>query len=207
MLEPGTTGRTILPPWVTRRKPLPATIGIDFRLAECSTLERQSISLAALGRREEALACYDQALTVDPQQAGFWNNKGVTLADLGRREEALSCYNQALTLDPKCTYAWNNQGRCLIASGCLEEAIMCYDQALRLDPQYSDAWYNKALGEEQAGRFREAARSFERFIALPRPRPPRRSNMPASVSASWENAASPRSIGLLTVVEHATFAL
>ena len=44
-----------------------------------------------------------------------------------------------------------------------------------LDPADSDAWYNKALSEEQAGRFREAARSFERLpLPWPQPRPPPR---------------------------------
>ena len=40
------------------------------------------MSLAYLGRDEEALACYDKALEIDPKDAHALSNKGVSLAEL-----------------------------------------------------------------------------------------------------------------------------
>ena len=48
------------------------------------------------------MGCYDQALTLEPRDAGAWNNnKGKALDGLGRREEAIGCYDQALAIDPR----------------------------------------------------------------------------------------------------------
>jgi len=56
----------------------------------------KGLSLASLGRPEEALACFDHALTLDSRDALAWSNKGVALRALGRPEEALTCYDRAL---------------------------------------------------------------------------------------------------------------
>ena len=48
----------------------------------------KGFSLANLGRHDEAMACYDRALEIDPRDALAWNNKGTGLLELGRREEA-----------------------------------------------------------------------------------------------------------------------
>ena len=70
---------------------------------------RKGDSLVALGRWEEAIACYDQALAVRPRYAVAWNNKGRCLADLGRSEEAMICCDRALFLDPRSIHAWQAQ--------------------------------------------------------------------------------------------------
>jgi serine/threonine protein kinase len=123
-------------------------------------------SLNALGRHEEALVCYNQALAIDPRDALAWNSKGNALADLVRRDEAISCYDQALAIDPRGVRAWYNKGNALAASGRYEEAISCYDRALAIDPRLAWAWRNKALSEEALGRKREAALSHRKFAEL-----------------------------------------
>ena len=47
-------------------------------------------SLADLGRREEAVTSYEEALTIDPQDAAAWNNKGITLPSWGTRRKLAS---------------------------------------------------------------------------------------------------------------------
>ena len=115
-------------------------------------------SLAALGRHEDAISCYDQDLAIDPRDALAWSNKGASLADLGRQEEALSCYHQALAIDPRDARAWSNKGVALVDLGRQEEALSCYDKALAIDPRDAGTWSNKgvalaALGQQEEGIF------------------------------------------------------
>jgi hypothetical protein len=52
--------------------------------------------LTTLGRSEEALACYDHALTLDPHNAQVWYNKGAVLANSFQcYREALACFEEA----------------------------------------------------------------------------------------------------------------
>ncbi len=61
------------------------------------------------GRAEEALAAYDRALALDPNDADTWNNKGIALKALKRYEEAVVAYDRALALDPNYVGAWYNK--------------------------------------------------------------------------------------------------
>jgi tetratricopeptide (TPR) repeat protein len=123
-------------------------------------------SLATLGRHEEAINCYDQALAIDPRFAAVWNNKGISLADLGRRAEATSCYDQALAIDPRHALAWNNKGLALAALGRPAEAINCYDQALAIDPRFAAAWNNKGPALAALGRREEAINCYDQALAI-----------------------------------------
>ena len=126
-------------------------------------------SLAALGRHQEAISCYDRALALDPRDAAAWSNKGRSLAALGRREEAIRCYDRALELDPRNVPAWNNKGVSLNALGRHEEAIGCFDRALELEPRDADAWFSRAFAEEEVGRSADAISSYRKFIEVAPP--------------------------------------
>lgn len=55
-------------------------------------------AFCALKRLDEALAAYEQAVALDPNNATAWYNKVVVLRDLKRPDEALAAYQQALML-------------------------------------------------------------------------------------------------------------
>ncbi len=99
------------------------------------------------GRRDEALAAYDRALALDPNDAAAWYNKGVALAALGRRDEALAAYDRALALDPnrRSRKPGPTRATSLAALGRRDEALAAYDRALastRIPGQGNslDAW-------------------------------------------------------------------
>jgi tetratricopeptide (TPR) repeat protein len=49
----------------------------------------------------EALAHYDQALTLAPENARVWDAKGIVLYQLDQPEAAVAAYDEALRLDPR----------------------------------------------------------------------------------------------------------
>ncbi len=102
-------------------------------------LSNKGVSLANLGKLQEAIACFDRALEINPRNAEAWNNKGVSLANLGKPEEAIACYDRALEINPRYAGAWNNKGVSLANLGKLQEAIACYDRALEINPRYAGA--------------------------------------------------------------------
>lgn len=50
------------------------------------------------GRYDEALAAYDRALTIVPDDADVLFDKGETLVKCGRTREATACFAQAMQL-------------------------------------------------------------------------------------------------------------
>ena len=96
----------------------------------------KGVALSRLGRYQEAIQCYDEALEIDPRHVNAWANKGAALSRLGRHAEALQCYDKALEIDPRNVNAWGNKGLNLNSVGRYQEAIVCYDKALEIDPGF-----------------------------------------------------------------------
>ena len=117
------------------------------------------------GEFEQALASYDRALELDPQDANTWGNRGIALANLGRYEEAVASYDRSLELDPQDANAWGNRGNSLGDLGRYEEALASYDRSLELDPQKMNAWYNRGIALADLGRYEEALASYDRALA------------------------------------------
>ncbi len=63
-------------------------------------------TLAEQGQPEQAIACYDTALSLDPRLARAWFGKGEVLFHLSRHEEAKVCFGKALEIDPQCAADW-----------------------------------------------------------------------------------------------------
>src|SRR5262249_53674769 len=93
------------------------------------------IALKDKGDLDGAIACYRQALRLDPQFALAHTNLGAALKDKGDLNGAIACHRRALRLDPRFARAHINLGAALWAQGNRDVAIAYYRQALRLDPK------------------------------------------------------------------------
>lgn len=57
------------------------------------------------GRYEDALACFEQAILLRPDDPDLWNSKASALRSMGRYEEAIECFNRSLEIDPRDKYS------------------------------------------------------------------------------------------------------
>jgi len=127
----------------------------------------------------EAIANYDQALALAPDDSEVLNNKGNALQSLGDLQilrahhteavesytEAIAAYNSALNLAPNYIYALNNKGTALQRLGdlqtrlaqypqaleCYLEAITSYNRSLAIAPECNEVLNNKGIGLQKLG--------------------------------------------------------
>jgi tetratricopeptide (TPR) repeat protein len=104
-------------------------------------IARDANILAAQGRRQEAAACYQQALQLSPGYLDALVNFGNLLRDLGARRDALAAYNRALQIDPKLAEGHCNVGSVLFESRRFDAAIAAFRAALALRPDYAPAHF------------------------------------------------------------------
>jgi len=121
-------------------------------------------SLKKLGRFEEAFACTNHALDIDPGLLAAWNNKGNILVRLDRPEDALLCYDYVLTVEARNAKAWNNKGNALARLKRYDEALECYAKALEIAPRFAAAWNNKGNTLDYLARHSEALRCYEKAL-------------------------------------------
>ena len=65
-------------------------------------------------RFEEAIECYDKAISLEPHNTSFLLNKGVVLMELGNFAEAENIFTKVLAIDPS-----NDDAR-VLKMECLE---------------------------------------------------------------------------------------
>jgi Flp pilus assembly protein TadD/mono/diheme cytochrome c family protein len=128
--------------------------------------EGLAISLAAVGRFDEAVAHFERALRIDPNRASAHFNLAGAHVVQGKRSEALAGYRRAVELEPDYVQAQNNLGGLLQLLGRDEEASRHYRLALRHDPMHLRARLNLANLLFAAGNFPEAEAEFRRLLAV-----------------------------------------
>ncbi|GAB4469706.1 MAG: hypothetical protein OHK0037_28040 [Elainellaceae cyanobacterium] len=125
-------------------------------------------ALDGLGRFQEAIANYDQAVKLAAAPgAMLWRDRGCTLRSLGRYGEALTSYGKALERRPQDALSMSAKGSLLAVLRRQKRAAMqLCDRALQLDPNLPEAWNSKGVVHSVAGQYAEAQQCYERAIAL-----------------------------------------
>jgi tetratricopeptide (TPR) repeat protein len=88
-------------------------------------------SLLNLDHAEEALACFDEILTLDVNHPEALVKKGAALERLRKSDEAIACYDRAIAADNNMTVAYLYKGGLFNRLERFGEALECYEQALR----------------------------------------------------------------------------
>jgi protein O-GlcNAc transferase len=92
--------------------------------------------LQSLGRYEDALRAWDQALAVKPDYQEILLNSGALLRKLHRHAEALGRFEQLLALKPDHTAALGNSAILLSEFKRTSDAIHRFERLLAIDPNH-----------------------------------------------------------------------
>ena len=96
------------------------------------------------GDFEKAIAEYNAALDLEPDDPATLTNRGAALDSLGRHEEALADHNRSLELRPDDPDTLNNRGGALAKLGRYEDALADFNRSLNLRPGHPTTLHNRA---------------------------------------------------------------
>ena len=160
--------------WVPDRAVAGCTQLLDEAIARNSpATERASIhllrGLARAGQFDgnSALADFDEAARLDPENAAAQVERGRWLETKDRIEEAFAAYDAAIRINPSSAAAHHRRGSALIArkadfTGGMAE----FDTAIRLDPAYAAAHISRGLLFERLGDRGRAMAELDEGIRL-----------------------------------------
>ena len=118
------------------------------------------------GSLEEAFKSFDNATTIDPENATVWFARGMALSGLKRYEEAISSYNKSIQIDENNADVWYARATDESYLGRMNDSLASYDQSLQIDPENKFIWYDKGNSLLEWGRYEEALQSFEESIDI-----------------------------------------
>jgi tetratricopeptide (TPR) repeat protein len=99
--------------------------------ASIALLMGKGQTLLKLDKPEEAVACFDEALAIDPDNTDVLVRKGAALERLQRMDEAITCYDLAIAADKTMTMAYLYKGGVYNRMERYSEALECYEAALK----------------------------------------------------------------------------
>jgi Flp pilus assembly protein TadD len=123
-------------------------------------------ALAELGRVDEALFHFTEAVNIRPSFSKAYNNLGNALARQGRDEEAIFHLTRALELEPDFPRAHNNLGNLFERQRKIEEAVFHYSMALKLKPDFAEAYFNLGNLQARQGKMDQAISHFSSALQI-----------------------------------------
>ena len=117
----------------------------------------------------QSVSDYDRVITLNPQYAPTYNNRGIIKAEnFNDVPGALADFDRAIALNPKYDRAYYNRGT--LKKNKLNDsqgALADYDRAITLDPQYAPAYNNRGnLKKNKLNDSQGALADFNRAITL-----------------------------------------
>jgi tetratricopeptide (TPR) repeat protein len=105
-----------------------------------------------LGRPEQAVRAYQNAIKLAPGKISAWNNLGKLYRKLGRNEEALAAFQKAVEQNDSDALGWNGLGELYHLLGRNDDAVYAFLKAIEISPTYAPSWSglgNSYLAEGQ----------------------------------------------------------
>ena len=119
--------------------------------------------LSELGKKDDALRCYDMALELNPNYFVSWHNKGLIYEDLGELANAEECYANALNIDPKVALSMGDN---LYKHEKHEEALKWFDKYLLRVPNDLAGLTNKGLVLRSLKRMDESLLQYDKALSI-----------------------------------------
>lgn len=123
-------------------------------------------SLKEQGKLDAAIANYQQALKIEPNNALAYNYLAEIYLMQGKLDAAIASCQNAIKLQPNLAAAYKNLGNGLQAGGKIEEAIRAYSKAVEIDPQFAEAYANLGSMLGMQGQMEKAIAYFQKALAI-----------------------------------------
>ncbi len=118
------------------------------------------------GELTQAIAAYEQAITLEPTNPRPYIPLARLLTLEGRFDEAIYHARQAVNMSPQSAPAWAVLGMAYDWEGDFDQAIEACKHAVDLDPGYAEGYSYLAEAYADAGRWVEANQAIETALRL-----------------------------------------
>jgi len=118
------------------------------------------------GKADDAIACFQKAVQINPNFADAHNNLALVLLPKGRVDDAIAHSRAALRLRPDFKESHINLGNALVQKGSVDEAISQYQEALHISSDYAEAHNDLANALLAKGKVDEAIAQYHEALEI-----------------------------------------
>ena len=134
------------------------------RPCRCLPRPRRLSSVQKRVRRGEAIADFDTALRLDPENAPAQLGRGAAYRMKGDLARAIGDFDDALRLKPQDPFAYRFRGDAYVAKGEYDLAIADCNRALKLNPRDPIAFFTRGNAHLFSGKLELALADFNTAV-------------------------------------------
>jgi tetratricopeptide (TPR) repeat protein len=142
-----------------------------YKNAKLGILKDQAENYKKNGNYDEAVAKYEAAISITPNNGELIYNKALVLKKQGKLDKAIECFGQAIECDPENSLYKNakldilkDQAQKAQKAGNYDEAVEKYAAAISIAPSNGELIYNKALVLKKQGKLKENEKKYNEAI-------------------------------------------
>jgi tetratricopeptide (TPR) repeat protein len=152
---------------------------LRVRPDEASAIEYKGDALTNLGRRPEALAAYEEAASLDPENENLRQkieevrvdvpgllSRALIASASGNYPQALGLFDDVLEVEPSNVNALIGKAVAYRRSGKPQEALNCLDLVLGVQPNNASAMLNRGNILQELGELEPALDAYDRLTQL-----------------------------------------
>ncbi len=113
-----------------------------------------------------ALANYQKAIAIDPQDPYIYNNRGKLYRKLRKFDLALADFDRAIAINPNYAGAYNNRGNVYGNMRQWDLAIADYTKAIAINPNHIQAYNNRGIAHRNLNQWDLAIANYDKAIAI-----------------------------------------
>jgi Tfp pilus assembly protein PilF len=138
----------------------------EVRVSEAQTHARQGEALARARKIQEALAEFDQAIGLDPNNPQALFGRGLLYQSEQQHQLAIDDFTAANGLEPQQSGPLLARAISYLALNKAKEAAVDLDEAVQADPQNEQIWLNRGIAYERLGDRAKAAGCYGRAVSI-----------------------------------------
>ena len=138
---------------------------LNLNAADAQSLIGLGLFMLNLGRADESLVLFLQALALDPYNADALACNGLALHTLGDQVQAIEMLDRALVKMPERVDILNVKGECHLEIGQLDQALSNFEKARELDPNNAAVKFNMATTLLTRGDLEAARLALDALLA------------------------------------------
>jgi curved DNA-binding protein CbpA len=121
---------------------------------------------AGAGDQDPALAAYDEALRIDPDNPAVLRDRGMLRRRKGALDSALVDLDRAIRSSFTDASAYRDRGMVWYEKGRYDRAIADFDRAIKIDPKFADAYIDRGIALRRKGELDRALADVDHAIRI-----------------------------------------
>ena len=159
--------------------------GISYVQPDTSDYRDRGSELYQRGKYEQAIAYYDEAIDIDPDDAQTYFLRGLAKEENEQHEDAIVDFDKAININPNNAESYHWRGITKFQLSQHKDAIVDFDKAININPNNAESYHWRGVSKYVFGQYQDgyedAIADFDTAIRL---------NPNSAISYYWRGLAN-----------------